>query len=265
MKKVTMAKITAREIWKDYIRISLKSPQIAMKAAPGQFIMIRITPNSHPLLRRPFSINSVERGDIAIFFQKSGLGTNLLSLKKKGDRLDILGPLGKGFNLKGAFSDKKITLIGGGRGIAPLFFLAQSLAGKKAKINIFYGGKTSYDLPLKEKFKAIGLNVLCSTEDGSSGYKGVITDQFSSQIRDLQPDKIYACGPEAMLKKVIGISDKENIPAEVSLESIMGCGFGACWGCVKRIKKEGEKSWMRICKEGPVFPAEQIIWGKENK
>ncbi len=265
MKRTDQVIITDRKMWKDYVLLSFKSPQIASKALPGQFLMIRITPHSYPLLRRPISIHAVEGENIAIFFQKSGIGTNILGLRKKKELLDILGPLGNGFGLKGDFSHKKTVLIGGGRGIAPLFFLANSLADRKAEIRTFYGGKTSHDLPLKEKFEANGLKVFCSTEDGSFGYKGLITDYFNSEMRQFRPERIYACGPDAMLKTIADIAAKENIPAELSLESIMGCGIGACWGCVKRLKKDGVTGWFRICQEGPVIPADQIIWAEKDK
>jgi dihydroorotate dehydrogenase electron transfer subunit len=226
--------------------------------------MVRISKNYHPLLRRPFSIHFAYQNSIEIFFQTTGIGTALLSQKRAGDTLDILGPLGKGFNLEGNFLHKETTIIGGGRGIAPLYFLAQSLQVQKAEVKIFYGGKTRDDLPLRARFESNGYKLFCSTEDGSYKFKGMITDLFLQELKNFNPDFVFACGPGAMLEEITRISQDEKIPAELSLEALMGCGFGACWGCVQRIKKGKEEEWTKICEEGPVFPAGQVMWPKEE-
>ncbi|MBL7083674.1 MAG: dihydroorotate dehydrogenase electron transfer subunit [Candidatus Aminicenantes bacterium] len=265
MIKDPQALIVGKKNWEDYYLFSLESSGIASQALPGQFIMVRISAQPQPLLRRPFSIHSKEKKNIEIFFQITGLGTSLLSQKRIGESLDILGPLGKGFVTGESFQDKVIVAVGGGRGIAPLYFLSQELCSSGASVKIFYGGKSHKDLPLKEKFEKDGIELFCSTDDGSFGYKGFVSDFFKAELEKLNPSCVFACGPEEMMKKIAQITQEKNIPAEFSLESVMGCGFGACWGCVKKIKKNFKEEWTKICEEGPVFSREEIIWTEEEK
>lgn len=250
--------------WRDYHLFCLDSPRIASQSFPGQFIMVRINSTPYPLLRRPFSIHTADESSIELFFQKTGVGTDLLSQKKEGETLDILGPLGNGFNLSSNQSRKKTALIGGGRGIAPLYFLAQKLSFQDAEVTVFYGGKTQDDLPLMEKFESNRFRLLCSTDDGSFGFRGMVTELYIEKLKDLRIDLMYACGPEAMLKEIARISREQKIPAELSLEAIMGCGFGACWGCVHKLRRDSKEEWQKICEEGPVFRAEEIIWTKKE-
>jgi dihydroorotate dehydrogenase electron transfer subunit len=272
MKKDSCARIDRKESWGHYFLLSLESPQIAQDARPGQFLMVRTSLDTHPLLRRPFSIFSSDGTRVEIFFQKVGLGTRLLSEKREGDTVDIIGPLGVGFTvIKGnagekGNEDELAALIGGGRGIAPLYFLAKELQGNGGSARVFYGGKSVSDLPTKERFENSGIPLICATEDGSFGTKGLITEVFEAALRSrLSVSQIYACGPDLMLKRIAEIASANNIPAELSLESVMGCGFGACWGCVKKIKKDNRASWHKICEEGPVIKAEDIVWELEDK
>ena len=260
MVKDPRARIVDKRSWKSYFSLSLESPRIAAQAQSGQFIMVRVSAHTQPLLRRPFSIHSKSDNTIEIFFQITGLGTELLSQKKPEEFLDILGPLGKGFEAGQNLKEKDIVLVGGGRGIAPLYFLSQKLQSYGATAKIFYGGKSQEDLPLKEKFEKEGFDLYCSTDDGSSGFKGFISDLFKKELDKYTPDRIFACGPELMMKKISLIAQEKNIPAEFSLESFMGCGFGACWGCVRRIKRDNTEEWVKICEEGPVFSGDDIIW-----
>ncbi|HZX11225.1 MAG TPA: dihydroorotate dehydrogenase electron transfer subunit [Acidobacteriota bacterium] len=261
MFKNQTAVITRKERWgSDYFLLSMEAPGIAGKSKPGQFLMVRITNNPYPLLRRPFSIHDHNERNLEIFFQNTGVGTSILSQKQEGDKIEILGPLGNGFHIEDEFKQKKIYLVGGGRGIAPLYFLALELKKENSDIKLFYGGKSSTDLPMAPKFKIEKIKTLCSTEDGSSEFKGLVTDLFQKELKVSIPFFVYACGPEGMLKKISEISRAHSIPAELSLESIMGCGFGACWGCVKKIKKEERPVWSKVCEDGPVFNAKDIIW-----
>lgn len=265
MVKDANARIINKERWGDYCLLKLESPAIASEVQPGQFIMVRTTFHPYPLLRRPFSVHASDGKHIAIFFQKTGLGTSLLIERNTNDTLDILGPLGKGFSVDTDFNGRTAAVLGGGRGIAPLLFLVQKLLAKGISVKVFYGGKTFADLPLKEKLAQMEAELLCSTDDGSFGYHGLVTDLFQSELKKFHPDLIYACGPEAMLVKTAKIAGEKNIPAEFSLESTMGCGFGACWGCVRRIKKEKGKEWVKVCEDGPVFSSHAIIWNEEEK
>jgi dihydroorotate dehydrogenase electron transfer subunit len=259
------ARLVAKESWGSYHLFSLESLRIASEAQPGQFLMVRVAPHPYPLLRRPFSIHSKDKKHIEIFFLAAGLGTNLLSQKKIGDSLDILGPLGKGFHGSGSLKGEVVFAVGGGRGIAPLYFLAQELRLHGASVKIFYGGKSLPDLPLKERFEREGFDLHCSTDDGSFGFKGLASDLLQAELEKSSPARIFSCGPEEMMKKIARMARAKNIPAEFSLESVMGCGFGVCWGCVKRIIKNGKEAWVKICEEGPVFSGEDIIWPDSNK
>jgi len=259
--KNSSSRIIDKKLSNNYCVIRLEAQEIASKAQPGQFVMIRTTSQTYPLLRRPFSIHDVNGNEIEIFFQKIGLGTNLLSQKKINDSVDVLGPLGKGFHLDA--KRKEVAIIGGGKGIAPLYFLARRLLSLEISPQIFYGGKSTSDLCLKNKFEEKGIDIFCSTEDGSLGFKGLITEMFEHEFESSNPEQIYSCGPELMMKKIAQWAMKRKINAEFSLESVMGCGFGACWGCVRKIKKNGEYGLHKICEEGPVFYADEIVW-QEN-
>ncbi len=260
MTKDPGARIVGVERWGSYRLFTIDSPEIAREAGPGQFLMIKVSGETAPLLRRPISIHAREGGRVGIFFQISGKGTEILAGREEGDRLDIIGPLGKGFTLDPRLKGKKALCVGGGRGIAPIYFLAGALKALGADPVVLYGGRTAADLPLKPRFERAGFALLCSTDDGSSGFHGLVTTLAEEEIRRGKPAFLYACGPDAMMKAASGLSAASGIPAEFSLESLMGCGIGACWGCVKRIRGGDGEGWVKICEEGPVFPRERIVW-----
>jgi dihydroorotate dehydrogenase electron transfer subunit len=246
--------------WGSYFLITLSAPEIARESRPGQFLMIRVSDSLNPLLRRPLSIHNRSGQEVEIFFQVAGEGTKLLAQKKAGDFLDILGPCGQGFSLKPEFKDQEIFCVGGGRGLAPLYFLARELQAAGARPVIFYGGQTLSDLPLKKRLEEAGWETYFSTDDGSFGFRGLVTRLVEKELEKRKPDYLFSCGPEAMMASLAKICQTAVLPAEFSLESIMGCGLGACWGCARKIKKNGEIKYLRICQDGPVFPAEEIIW-----
>ncbi len=264
IRKEPKAIVLRKQTWKNYCLLGLGAEAIARDAQPGQFIMVRTSENHYPLLRRPFCVHSVQNGSVEIFFHKIGPGTTILSRKEQGDTVDILGPLGKGFSLENSLEEKSVALIGGGRGIAPLYFLAQKLRLVHALPRIFYGGRTLADIPLKHMFDEASFEVLASTDDGTFGFKGMVTELFQAELHVSSPVRIYACGPEAMMQKIDHIARERNIPAEFSLESFMGCGFGACWGCVRKIRTGTNVELKKICEEGPVFSGGQIIWEEEQ-
>ncbi|MCP2597178.1 dihydroorotate dehydrogenase electron transfer subunit [Candidatus Aminicenantes bacterium AC-335-G13] len=257
---VDSAQIIGKKIWSDWVLLSLKTYKIAEQARPGQFIMAKVNDSFHPLLRRPFSIHNVSSGEIEIFFQIVGIGTTILSEKKVGEKLNIIGPLGKGFNITSSVQNKEYYLIGGGRGIAPLFFLAKEIKKAGGKPYVLYGAKTEKDLPLLKKFWDEEIQVYPSTEDGTLGWHGLITELFEHKLKERNKiEKIFVCGPHEMMKKIALIAEKNKLDAEYSLESIFGCGIGACWGCVVKLRREKEK-WVKACSEGPVFSGKEIIW-----
>jgi dihydroorotate dehydrogenase electron transfer subunit len=260
MRQDARARITLKKSWGSYHLFRLESADIAREAEPGQFLMVRVSDTPDPLLRRPISLHDRDGASLEIFFQVAGRGTALLAERKEGETLDIIGPLGKGFDLAAARRSKSALLVGGGRGIAPLFFLGRELQAKGLRVHVFYGGKTAADLPVRKKFEEAGLNVTCSTDDGSFGFHGFVTGLLEAEIRQVKPDHLFVCGPDPMMEKTAKIALAHKIPAQISLEAIMGCGFGACWGCVKRIRSAEGGAWRKICEDGPVFPAEDILW-----
>lgn len=260
------ALISRKEKWNNYVLLGLRSPQIARHAQPGRFLMVRVNDQPYPLLRRPFSIHARIKDMVEILFTRAGTGTAILAEKNEGESLDILGPLGKGFTLKRNLKGKTVLLVGGGRGIAPLYFLARKLRSLKIQPTIFYGGKTAADLPILEKLHKHGFNLFVSTDDGSLGFKGLVSTLLQAEVQRsrFRPAHIYSCGPEPMMKAVAALASARGIPAEFSLESIMGCGIGACWGCVRRIRKGDTEEWAKICEEGPVFRGSEIVWEGED-
>ncbi len=255
------ASIIRKKSWDDYVLLVLRSPRIARRARPGQFLMVRVSDRPYPLLRRPLSIHARERDTIEIFFTRAGLGTDILAEKKTGDTLDIIGPLGKGFSISRGLHGKTVGLVGGGRGIAPLYFLAKELRAKCVRPRVFYGGKTENDVPLLQKFARLKIGVFVSTDDGSAGFSGFVSAMLEKELdRAAPPAQIYACGPDPMMRRVAEAAAARRIPAQLSLEAVMGCGIGACWGCVKKIRRGETAEWVKICEEGPVFEASEIIW-----
>jgi len=245
-----------------YIRMAVEAPEIARAAQPGQFAMLRVADASStdPLLRRPLSLHDRNDTEVEFFFSVAGRGTDILAAKKPGDRLVVLGPLGRGFVLDGDMTGRTAYCVGGGRGIAPLYFLARELKARGAAVRILYGGRSQADIPLREKFEAAGHPTLVSTDDGSSGFHGLVTDLFEKQAAAGLPDRLYVCGPDAMMKALAASAARLGIPAWFSLESVMGCGFGACWGCVHRILRGGTPEWVKVCEDGPVFAGPDIVW-----
>jgi dihydroorotate dehydrogenase electron transfer subunit len=238
------APITRKKIWPGYVLLRLRSPRIAGRAKPGQFLMVRVSDQPYPLLRRPLSIHARDGDSLELFFARAGLGTRILADKRAGENLDIIGPLGKGFSLPGRVKGKTCALVG-------------------ALPRIFYGGKSEVDLPLLRKLSSLKSAVFISTDDGSAGFPGLVTAMLEKELaRSSRPALICACGPDAMMKRVGKIAAERGIPAQLSLESIMGCGIGACWGCVHKIRTPEGDEWVKICEEGPVFPSDKVVWAE---
>ncbi|MEW5758853.1 MAG: dihydroorotate dehydrogenase electron transfer subunit [Candidatus Omnitrophota bacterium] len=251
----------------NYYKLILDSSVIAKLAQPGQFLHIKINSSFDPLLRRPLSIHRILGGKIEILYELVGRGTKILSESSSGDILDVIGPLGKGFNYqspqpKADPPQAEITndkanpnnqlpiLIAGGIGVAPLVFLAQKM--KQTPI-VLIGAKTKNEVLCMKEFKNLGCDVRIATDDGTLGFKGRVTDLLKEF---LPANRIYACGPDAMLKSLQKIAAVNNLNCQVSLDEGMGCGIGACLACVINTTK-GQK---RICHDGPVFDIKELIW-----
>ncbi len=232
-------------------------------AVPGQFVTLRLPGESAPLLRRPFSIHRLIFEDagvkgIEILYKTVGEFTRKLSHASAQDPIDVLGPLGQGFTTSPAI--KSAVLVAGGIGVAPMVFLAQRLVHAGAapsRTAVCLGGRSAADILCQADFQAMDLQTWISSEDGSIGEKGLVTDGLRAWLDRNQPDMIYACGPMPMLRAVSDIAAHHELPCEVSLETIMACGVGACLGCAVKDSHHPE-GYGHVCIDGPVFKASQL-------
>jgi len=273
--------ITSNVFLRDkYLLMEFCVPAGFAKPEPGQFLHVRIEDSFDPLLRRPLSIHDVawqarsrsgqKRHILKILYEVVGKGTALLAEKRPLAQIDVLGPLGRGFDLKKINRSRCVTIVAGGMGVAPLFFLAKTIRegqkGKGPKIVVLIGGRNKDHIIREKEFKDLGCEVHVATEDGSKGIKGRVTELLKTLLPasgaagspdDPQgPPVICACGPKAMLSVVAGFAQQKGLAAQVSLEEFMGCGLGACLGCVIRTVS----GYRRICHDGPVFDASEVIW-----
>jgi len=247
---------------RDVVRLTFDAPDIAAAALPGQFVMIQIGPGEDPLLRRPFSIHQTSNdGSLQILFKVVGRGTGLLAQRLVGEQLSILGPLGKGFVLG---EPGAACLIGGGMGIAPMLFLAsrfsqQSLLDEALRVmpRVILGARNRQELePLVADFQKLGIEVLAATDDGSFGHHGLVTDVLKglNLTRDFT---VYSCGPRPMMAAIHHLCLKEKISCQVSVETVMACGMGACLGCAVPLRTGG---YGHACSDGPVFDSGDLLW-----
>lgn len=238
-------------------KLRLEAPAVAKSAKPGQFLMLRVGKTLDPLLRRPFSIHAVhDARTIDVLYRVIGKGTNLLAAIRGGEDLDIVGPLGRGFS----WSERTHSLVvAGGMGIAPLFFLAQFIIqkGAQSRTTVLIGARDETQVLCVEALRGMGFRVQIATEDGSRGKKGLVTGLITRKIIDSMP-VLYGCGPYPMLRALAGVAGQEDLSGQVSLESVMACGVGACQGCVA---ERPDGSLARVCQEGPVFEVKEVTWG----
>jgi len=240
-----------------YFRLVVRAPQIAPFVQPGQFAHIRILPLKDALLRRPFSIYQVNGETFSILFKAVGRGTEILSRMKPGDELSVIVPLGHGFTLPKPEGETPL-LVAGGYGMAALYLLAQRAPQKGVA---FVGGKRRVDILCENEFRELGWDVRVTTEDGSVGEKGLVTQPLQAELkRDTARRKLFACGPTAMLKAVGKIAEEFNVPAELSMDEHMCCGVGVCLTCVIPVKTDDGWEYQRSCTEGPVFDSRQVVW-----
>lgn len=247
--------IENRKIAPDYFKLTLSSKDISKNAVPGQFVHIKISNTLIPILRRPFSFHKIRKDHFEIIYHVVGKGTEIFSKRKKEEFINVIGPLGNGFEI---IKNKIAILIGGGCGTAPLFALEEELKKRGIESRFFMGAKTKDLLLCQNDFAKIGTKVYTSTDDGSCGEKCTVLDLYIWSLKEISAKKsaIYACGPKEMLKEVSKFAIRKKIPCQISLEEHMACGVGACSGCV--VKKDFE--YKRVCKDGPVFDAREVIW-----
>ena len=226
--------------------------------------MVRSGEQNDPLLPRPFSIHQLIKKNglidaLELLYKVVGKGTQVLSLQQPGDLLSLTGPLGKGFEIPAKVSNAMI--VAGGIGVAPMVFLAQTLQETKHQhisVEVYIGGRSKADILCLSEFSAIGLSVHVTTDDGSSGDHCLVTDPLDATVAQNCPDVIFACGPMEMLACVAGIAAKHRIGCQVSIETMMACGMGACLGCAIAGRNSPDR-YLHACKDGPVFDTRDLI------
>lgn len=249
--------IVHQQVSREMFQLEFISPQIAALSEPGQFVHVKVNSSCSPLLRRPLSIYDADKklGSITLLYKVVGEGTNLLARVRTKEYIDVMGPLGTGFNVKPA--GDRVLMIGGGVGIAPLIYLARVLAEQNYDIKVLHGADSRRNLVAFEKLRSLGVEFFPATDDGSAGHKGAVTELLDKKIDSRRIDYIYACGPDKMMARVAEYAFKNNIPGQVSLEEHMACGVGACLGCARKLKST-DTEYVKICKDGPVFDMETI-------
>ncbi len=238
--------ISNLQIAPGYFHITFEA---SFTARPGQFVMIRADEGSDPLLRRPMSLAGCGDGSAEIIYKVVGAGTSLMSQKKAGEMLDVIGPFGNFFNPPE--NAENILLIGGGIGIAPLLFYARQNNGRS--ITAFIGGATKNDIVMVDEFEKHCNETVVMTEDGSAGTRGLV---LAPAEKFFKKGHIISCGPYGMLKAVDKIAGEKKMSGEISMEERMGCGFGVCLGCMVETRN-GPK---RVCVDGPVFKTGVLKW-----
>lgn len=247
-KKMNKGEVTHIErVANEMFLIKIKTaPDFSSK--PGQFISILCDGHA---MRRPFSIMDFENGEISVLFKKKGDGTAFISALKVGDTVDFIGAMGNGFSL----SNDRLLLVGAGVGVAPVYYLKKYL---KDGVRFIAGFQNAGEIPacLKNEIDFI------STDDGSGEVqgKGSIVDYLEEQISRYQPDRICVCGPHIVLKLTSEIAKAHDIPCEVAMEKTMACSIGVCRGCVITLNKNGKLENASVCKDGPVFWGEEVVW-----
>lgn len=250
--KYIIAEKTA--IARNIYSFTISCPEVAQIAVPGQFVHIRIGSFT---LRRPISICGIDpvKGTLRIVFEIRGEGTSEIANLNKGDVIDMLAPLGHGFTVNPDF--KKVILIGGGIGTPPMLPLAKAYGEKAVAIS---GFRNASAVILQEDFAAAGAETILCTDDGSAGIHGFVTQPLEELVRNGGVDAVFACGPTPMLKRITEICKENSVYCEISLEERMACGIGACLGCACKTKRNDEEYFAHVCKDGPVFKAEEVLW-----
>lgn len=224
----------------------VKNPQLSPLATAGQFVHVQVPGKT---LRRPISICEVKGDSLRLVFQVKGEGTEIMSKLPVGSMVDIIAPIGNGFNLE---KGKRYCLIGGGIGVPPML----NCANNTENPIVISGFRNSSLVILQDDFKKSGAETYLTTDDGTAGIHGFVTDVLKEKIGEF--DEVCACGPMPMLKNIALVCKENKIPCQISLEERMGCGIGACLVCACKIKRNGTEQFLHVCKDGPVFNAEEV-------
>ena len=260
-RKVINCKIISnREIIQDHYVMEMESGFLGGLSLAGQFINIKLAERStDPLLRIPLGIHRITKKGISLLYKVVGEGTRLLSEKKKGESVSVLGPLGTGFDLSRLKKNTHAIIVSGGHGIAPLYALTEAILKKTKEVTFLLGAASKDHVTCVRDLKKLGVKVRVATDDGSLGKKGFVTCLLPSEIEKSKLETIIcACGPKPMLAATASIAKEYGVKAQVSLDEYMACGIGACLGCAIMTKK----GYKYVCKDGPVFDAEEIEWEK---
>jgi len=263
-KKTIKAKIISnRNIAPDHYEMAIEAPYLGRNSCPGQFVSVRAQEGvTDPLLRIPLGVHAIKKNGIHLLYKVVGPGTELLRARRKGETIDVLGPLGNGFDLAPLLREKdsRAILVAGGHGVAPLYALAEAIIKQKRQVDVFIGACTKKHVVGADKFKKLGAKVHIATEDGTRCHKGYVTEILKKHLDRVKGQgarvKVYACGPRPMAGALAKVTDQFGIVAQVSLDAYMACGIGACLGC----PIETVDGYKLVCKDGPVFDAEDIVW-----
>lgn len=241
-----------------YFKLSFDAPEIAVGVEPGLFVTV-LVPAPELCLRRPLSVHRVEGREITLLVGIQGRGTAWLGGVEPGATLDVMGPLG-GRGLTISPGARRIALVGGGVGIPPLHLLVQRNSGRGIEWVTFLGARNSSRLLCVEEFEALGATVRLSTDDGSVGFAGTAVEALASYLEGGTVDQVLTCGPTPMMRGVAELALARGIPCQVCLEARMACAVGACLSCVVETKTAGWRRYQRVCTEGPVFEAGELVW-----
>ena len=265
------------QVARDTYRLRFNCPRIADPFLPGQFVMLRLAATDDPLLGRPLAIYNVTEGPgenlglLDIVYLRVGKMTGRLAAMEPGRQLEVWGPLGNGFS---PLETDSLIMVCGGIGQTPFLTLAQESLGLRQfgdparqvaavkNVTLCYGARTEDFLACVDDFRDLGVDVRVSTDDGSAGHHGLVTDLVRPAVEESSgARRIVCCGPEPMMEAIAGIARELDVPCQVSLESSMSCGIGACFSCVTKIRDpEGNVDYRRTCVEGPVFDAERVVF-----
>lgn len=258
---VQTAILSNEEVAEAHYLLRCECVEIAQYARPGQFVHVMISQDTGMLLRRPFTIYTVEGSEITMLYQIIGEGTKQLSEMPEGAPLHVLGPLGNTFNL--ATKPEPAILVGGGAGIASLMLLAVAFRENDIRTFGLVGAQHLARLLSVTDLESIGISVHIATDDGSIGHHGYVTDVLADLLSGTKWHRpmIYACGPHGMLAAVTKIATDFEVPAQIAMENRMGCAMGVCLGCVCPVRIDADRiEYQRVCTEGPVFNAADIAW-----
>lgn len=272
MKNFKTIILSNQEIAPGYYRMKILAPGYNELAKPGQFVMFRVQRSLPPLLRRPFGIfragflpadcdNMPPKEFIELIYKVVGSGTEIMQGLHQGDPVELLGPLGEGFDFGEPVEEK--ILVGGGIGLVPLYMLAEKLV-ETSSVRLLMGGRTRDDIIMVTEFERLGVETYVSTEDGSLGDEGLVTRVLERKLDKYPKATVFACGPMPMIEAVQKICSRRETSLQVSLEALMACGVGACLGCV--VKGAGhtdvDPRYLCTCTSGPVYKSEELEWSK---